>query len=447
MDFDELDDAELNAMTLLELQRTIHDAGLCFDDCFKRESLCQRAREARAKVSQVPKRSDTKITDFAVEDGLGLYRQYRVDPAVAELPVRETPALSGKVWATHRAGGLVFTTGKVSGNWMEVCTCIGFSGWILPSSRGEDFCLLPVEGSGRHGDQIDDRGRLRFAKLLAEHANAMLKFELLELLVTQILPAPGYVRLERGVHKAHLFTPAKLSEGMALPLVVVFHGYRFDRSKPFFWATRFAEEATATKFNILILAPEAEDNTWDLFTTGSRKDLNFVQAAVNEVRGRYLVDDGRIAAFGHSDGGSIAISLAVRNPHIFQAALATAAGRCAVDLPRSLPSPDIHRPKLFMEYGTKDDVFDYSTVALKLKDRLERAGYSVQFRGVLGAGHLQRPEFVRDAFKFWLSLPRHPAVSNQAVAAKMQAAKPPPRGRASRGLKQVSPVEILEELT
>jgi len=346
-----------------------------------------------------------------------LHRQYRISQTAAEVPVHECPKRGAKVWATHRAGGQVFTTGKLlrsrkkpRDRWIEVCTCIAATGWIFEERWDRESFLSPVKEGGWHGDRLE--GKLFLSELLKAHAHAMLKFSLLTLSSTPPLSGPGCARIERDAHMAHLFTPARLVPGSAIPLIVVFHGFRWDFPQPLHWTMRRAWDIVATRWNILVLVPEAEDRTWDLFTTGMRKDVDFVQSALHEVRQKYIVDDGRIAAFGHSDGGSMAISLAVRNPHVFQTALASAAGRCAVDLSRSSTSLGTS-PNIFMEYGTDDEVFDYRTVAVPLKEQLERNGCNVQFRGLVGVGHKQRPMFVDDAISFWLSLPRHPDAGGQ----------------------------------
>merc|ERR1719223_2090434 len=103
-----------------------------------------------------------------------------------------------------------------------------------------------------------------------------------------------------------------------------------------------------------------------------------------------------------SDGGSMGLSIALCNPHVFQVGLIQAAGFFACE-PRLMPS-GVPKPPIFLEYGMQDELFNYNRVALPMRDRLRSAGISVDFHGVPGATHAVRKEFFEDAFSLWLAL-------------------------------------------
>ena len=72
--------------------------------------------------------------------------------------------------------------------------------------------------------------------------------------------------------------------------------------------------------------PESLCPTWDYLLLCQRQDMNFIDFAINETRRRATVDDRRIAVMGMSDGASLALSMALRNPLVFRTALVQAAG-------------------------------------------------------------------------------------------------------------------------
>ena len=116
-----------------------------------------------------------------------------------------------------------------------------------------------------------------------------------------------------------------------------------------------------------------------------------------------MVDTTRVAVMGMSDGASMAISMALRNPSVFQAALVQATGFFI--RPTFMP-PEVPRPQIFMEHGTGDRLFDIRSIALPNREQLLSLGCRVEFRAV-EAGHMVRAEFFDDALAFWCALPRN----------------------------------------
>jgi len=145
----------------------------------------------------------------------------------------------------------------------------------------------------------------------------------------------------------------------------------------------WAERARA--HGVLVLYPEAAGSTWDYISSRhtSRRDVDFLQFAMNRARSAFRVDDRRIAVLGISDGGSMALSLAAHNAGVFQAGMSISAGFCAS------PPPCVGgSPKLFMKHGAQDRMFPLERVGYSLRDRLKAAGYSVEHRIGHGEGHV-----------------------------------------------------------
>ncbi|CAE7333516.1 pol [Symbiodinium natans] len=165
----------------------------------------------------------------------------------------------------------------------------------------------------------------------------------------------------------------------------------------------------AKHYGVAILVPESRGPTWDYLLTGQRQDMDFMELAINEVRRHVPIDDSSIAVMGMSDGGSLGLSMALRNPSLLRTALVQAVG-FFVDARDAR-----EKPRIFLEYGAKDRLFTPEAVARPLCARLRAAGYSVEFSMVPDAGHMVREQFFASAMDFWLS-ESGPADARQASA-------------------------------
>merc|ERR1711879_831805 len=109
-----------------------------------------------------------------------------------------------------------------------------------------------------------------------------------------------------------------------MPLLLVLHG-----SRPMDWDFSNFSKAwrrLAIEYNLIVVVPESNGPTWDFLLTGQREDMDFIEFALDQARKLYRVDDQRVAVMGHSDGGSLGLSIALRNPDVFEAAIVQAAG-------------------------------------------------------------------------------------------------------------------------
>mmetsp|Transcript_158734 Transcript_158734/g.280399 ORF Transcript_158734/g.280399 Transcript_158734/m.280399 type:complete len:556 (+) Transcript_158734:58-1725(+) len=335
----------------------------------------------------------------------GIPRQLRVAPGM-KVPVCASPG-GEELFVIEKPGSPLLTTGRREGKWIERATLFGQSGWVSSQTSSGETMLLPDPNFGRHGD--DSESKIYHKLVLQGHGKALLDLHLAPnaaapeqdpLSIEELSPKTFQIR--QGRHNAHLITPhdSKLEKR---PLLVVLHGGSKGRAYQFSdVVSRFAEAASEN--GIFVLLPEALDHTWDFITTGQRADMDWLGLVLDEVRRRYPVDEKHIAVMGLSDGASMALSLGINNPTIFNAIMAQSAGFYhdgGIGQRDNLP-----KPRIFLEHGLRDEVFRF-TLCLDLWDRLRYQEYIVEFRA-----HAKFPEYSHignsnpvEAIKYWLSLP------------------------------------------
>lgn len=132
-------------------------------------------------------------------------------------------------------------------------------------------------------------------------------------------PVPGGLEFEREVsadgkdHSYLLFVPTALIGGSDLPLVVSLHGGGSDaREQDLFTRMRFK----AVDAGFVLLTPNGYRGTWNAGSccapaTTAGIDHSAVIAAMLDDANRLLsIDDARVFALGHSNGGMMAYRLA-----------------------------------------------------------------------------------------------------------------------------------------
>eukprot|EP00930_Biecheleria_cincta_P036272 TRINITY_DN24892_c0_g1_i1.p1 TRINITY_DN24892_c0_g1~~TRINITY_DN24892_c0_g1_i1.p1 ORF type:complete len:275 (+),score=31.74 TRINITY_DN24892_c0_g1_i1:179-1003(+) len=245
--------------------------------------------------------------------------------------------------------------------------------------------------------------------------------------VSSLRPSPTTKSLiyEQKKHVAHILGPPEVSHPVPLLLVLHQHKNSFPpcvhtelleynataRQGDKLWrkSAKLLQEIEfqvlswaqmAQTHNIVIVYPFARDDTWDYITAGTREDISFIEAAINAARRTFPVDDRRIATIGISDGGSLALSLAVHNQDIFQAAISASAGFCASIPP--VPHPG-RTPKMFLKHGSEDETYPLRAVGLRVRDLLLRGGLEVEFRVGQGEGHSLK-DFHSEFIPMWLAM-------------------------------------------
>lgn len=315
-----------------------------------------------------------------------LPRMLRV--ATAPVQLMEEPSMQSNrlPWVIQEPGDVVLTSGTTRGDWVQLLFCHLRKGWAPLSS------FVPEPRGGVHGDGLYDG----LNRAICSHQSEMLRVTLDPVSAASNAAsqaAPSSFQLKDG-SQAYVWLPPKAEA--PLPLLLVLHG-----SRPMDWdfLSQFAErwQKDAAEYEIAVVIPESKGPTWDYLLTCQRKDMDFIESAINEVRRRVWVDDKRISVMGMSDGASLALSMALRNPGVFTTALVQATGFFHDPLPTSL------KPRVYMEYGEEDKLFEAARVALPNRDRLRGDGCFVEFVMIPGAGHMVREEFFSAALDFWLA--------------------------------------------
>jgi predicted esterase len=129
----------------------------------------------------------------------------------------------------------------------------------------------------------------------------------------------------------------------------------------------------ADERGVILLAPDARRQTWDVLFGHYGPDVAFVDRALTQTFGRYAVDPARVAVEGFSDGASYALSLGLTNGDLFTHVVAfspgflSAAGRAGA-------------PRLYVAHGTRDDVLPIDLCSRRILPLLRHAGYEVRYR-------------------------------------------------------------------
>ena len=143
-----------------------------------------------------------------------------------------------------------------------------------------------------------------------------------------------------------IFVPDQYEDGVALPLVLNFHGTGSTPDQQ----SRLSEfEALAAKAGFLVASPEARFSrerdgklTWNVdLVQGDVDDVLFVQEMIDEIRKQISVDSKRIYATGFSGGGRMSSRLACDLSELIAAIGPVAGSRYPEDCVPSRPVPVI----------------------------------------------------------------------------------------------------------
>ncbi len=115
-----------------------------------------------------------------------------------------------------------------------------------------------------------------------------------------------------------LHVPTGYDGTRQLPLVLDIHGYtsfateQLDRSK---W------DEMADKETFVVVAPDGVDEAWNAGGLGdsSIDDVGFIRAVVDDVASKLCIDEKRVYATGHSNGGAMTHKLGCEAADLFAA--------------------------------------------------------------------------------------------------------------------------------
>ena len=212
----------------------------------------------------------------------------------------------------------------------------------------------------------------------------------------------GFVQIEQGAARGVLLTPDEIDPARSYPLITVLHGAG-RQDEMLVKACRGEPE----RRQALFFVPRSVAPTWDLITGNGRADLDFLHYAYDLIYRRYPVAANAQCLIGYSDGASYALSLGLSNPGFFSALMVWAAGFVVLD--PATADAAARKPRLYLEYGTHDELFGFEQIALPMKRNLEKAGYDVTFSVDEGGRHWPSGTFQREALDWYFEAATPPA--------------------------------------
>ena len=184
--------------------------------------------------------------------------------------------------------------------------------------------------------------------------------------------------------------PPGYSQDAPAPMMVLLHGAGAD-AETIVSAVRRDTDAAG----VLLLAPESRGRTWDAVLDRPGPDVDFLNAAVKSVVGRFAVNTKVVALAGFSDGASYALSLGVANGGLFRHIMAFSPGFMT-------PLGKHGQPRIFMAHGVDDAVLPIDACSRALRAQLLTAGYDVTYRE-FSDGHIIPPGIAAEAMRWWLA--------------------------------------------
>ena len=206
--------------------------------------------------------------------------------------------------------------------------------------------------------------------------------------------APGAHPLGLGAARdGLLYLPRGHRPELPAPLVLMLHGAGGDARHGLAPLLPLADAV-----GLILLAPDARRETWDVIRGGYGPDVAFIDRALAATFARHAVDPARVIAAGFSDGASYAVSIGLANGDLFTHVVAFSPGFAAAGGRRGAPG-------LFVSHGTRDDVLPIDVCSRRIVPILRRDGYDVRYREFDGP-HAVPPEVAREALDWLAASPR-----------------------------------------
>ena len=193
-----------------------------------------------------------------------------------------------------------------------------------------------------------------------------------------------------GPRDGLLYVPPGSDPGQPAPFALLLHGAGGNARHGLDPLLPLADEA-----GLVLLAPDARRQTWDVLTGGYGPDVAFIDRALAQTFDRCAVDPARLAVGGFSDGASYALSLGITNGALFTHVLAFSPGFAA-------PAGQQDSPRLFISHGTRDEVLPIDYCSRRIVPAMQRAGFDVLYREFDGP-HTVPTAIAREARDWFLT--------------------------------------------
>jgi phospholipase/carboxylesterase len=191
--------------------------------------------------------------------------------------------------------------------------------------------------------------------------------------VTATPLTPGRISTIVGATLLDAYLPATRRPG-PIPCFVFLHGAL--RNVP---AYVRALQPALDDTGVLMVAPHANGNTWDLLVGEYGQDVTGIDTVLRWLFARVEVDPKRLCLAGFSDGATYTLALGRANGDLFTRLAAFSPGGL-------LPTPAVGKPPVHVVHGTNDDVLPYAVSRDVIVPTLRAEGYQVSFESFNG-GH------------------------------------------------------------
>jgi predicted esterase len=165
-----------------------------------------------------------------------------------------------------------------------------------------------------------------------------------------------------------IYVPPNYSAAHPASLLVLCHGAGRSSAD---WTTAPLDSLFGDR-NIVVVAPDSRDASWDIRYGSYGRDVEFIDLALSYAFARCAINPSRIALGGFSDGASYAVSLGLTNGDLFTHVLGFSPGFYRPDTIRE-------KPKVFLSHGTSDPILPFSWTSTQLAPSLVSKGYDVKF--------------------------------------------------------------------
>ncbi|MBL8961156.1 MAG: phospholipase, partial [Gemmatimonadetes bacterium] len=191
--------------------------------------------------------------------------------------------------------------------------------------------------------------------------------------VTTTPLTPGRISTIVGATLVDAYLPATRRPG-PVPCFLFLHGAR--RNVP---AYVQALQPALDETGVLMVAPHANGNTWDLLLDGYGQDVVGIDGVLRWLFARVEVDPRRMCLAGFSDGATYTLALGRANGDLFPRLAAFSPGGL-------LQTPVTGKPAVHVVHGTNDEVLPFAVSRDVIVPTLRSDGYPVTFESFSG-GH------------------------------------------------------------